>query len=399
MEHKICYYCGTKYSAEEERCPLCGETAVEEAPEAPQEPQAAPQPAPEPEEQPKKSNKKANVIATVICIVLALAIIGGALFILRSLGILSIGEPVADSTSLDLPVEPETVACTGVRVSPEQTVFTGVGQKELLTVTCEPANCTEQVTYESANPDVATVSADGEVMAVGAGTTTITVTCGEFAKSVPVTCNIITENPDNGIPEVSEVTAPEETTPDTEPAPEAEVQPVEPTGSFTIQYLGEDRSEFSINRADERIQLNVSSGKATWESKNPKVVKVENGMVTPVGVGVTKIVATVDGKTAECIVRCNVAAAPAAETAEAPAQTGGRALESSDVTVSVGETFWMNLLENGKRVSGVSWSSTNEAVCTVDASGKATCTGAGTAKIIGTVDGQSYTCIVRGPQQ
>ena len=391
MEHKVCYYCGTKYDAEEERCPLCGETAVEEEPE---QIQPAVQTAPS-ESEPKqkvKANKKTNAIAVVICIVLALAVVGGALFFLHSLGFLSIGEPAVDNTSLNLPVETETVACTGIRVSPEQTVFTGVGQKELLTVTCEPANCTEQVTYESADPGVASVTADGEIMAVGTGTTSITVTCGEFAKAIPVTCNLITENPDNGIPEITEVTAPE-------PAPPQKETETAPTGSFTIQYYGEDREDISINSAEERIQLSVSSGSAAWESKDPGVVRVEDGLVTPVGVGVTKVIATVDGKTAECIVRCNVAAAPTAETPVPEQQTSGRALESNDVTVSVGETFRMNLLENGKRVSGVSWHSTNEAVCTVDASGKVTCTGGGMAKIIGTVDGQSYECIVRGPQQ
>ena len=67
-----------------------------------------------------------------------------------------------------------------------------VGDKKTLTATVEPGDATEQtVTWESDNPDVATVDSDGTVTAVGVGTATITAKAGEKEASCEVTVNEI----------------------------------------------------------------------------------------------------------------------------------------------------------------------------------------------------------------
>ncbi|WP_337968096.1 Ig-like domain-containing protein [uncultured Flavobacterium sp.] len=68
-----------------------------------------------------------------------------------------------------------TVAVTGVSVSPT-TATVGLGSTQQLNPTIAPANATNQnVTWTSSNTAVATVNASGLVTAVSAGTTTITV--------------------------------------------------------------------------------------------------------------------------------------------------------------------------------------------------------------------------------
>lgn len=55
----------------------------------------------------------------------------------------------------------------------------------------EPADCTDVPVWETSNPDVATVTADGKVTSVGAGEATITVTVG----SLTATCIVNVEEP------------------------------------------------------------------------------------------------------------------------------------------------------------------------------------------------------------
>lgn len=55
----------------------------------------------------------------------------------------------------------------------------------------EPADCTDVPVWETSDPDVATVTADGKVTSVGAGSATITVTVG----SLTATCVVNVEEP------------------------------------------------------------------------------------------------------------------------------------------------------------------------------------------------------------
>jgi|GEM_PF-108982 len=88
------------------------------------------------------------------------------------------------------------IPATGVTVSPA-TLSLVVGTSSTLTATVAPANATSKtVTWQSANPAVATVSATGVVSAVTAGSTTITATTqsGGFKASTAVTVTAPTTN-------------------------------------------------------------------------------------------------------------------------------------------------------------------------------------------------------------
>jgi len=82
-------------------------------------------------------------------------------------------------TNLNVP----TVAVTGVSMSPT-TASISAGLTQQLTATVAPSNATNQnVTWQSSNTAVATVSATGLVTAVAVGTATITVTTADGSKT------------------------------------------------------------------------------------------------------------------------------------------------------------------------------------------------------------------------
>ena len=80
---------------------------------------------------------------------------------------------------------------TGVTLNRIELVLS-VGTAEPLVATIEPANATNRnVTWESSDPAVAAVNANGVVTAISLGTVTITVTTADGAKTAECTVNVI----------------------------------------------------------------------------------------------------------------------------------------------------------------------------------------------------------------
>ena len=162
---------------------------------------------------------------------------------------------------------------TGVSLNKTSTELT-VGQSETLTATITPDNATNKnVTWSSDNQNVATVDANGNVTAVGAGTAQITVTTadGSFTDTCQVTINAATVSVTGVTLDKAELTL-------TEGNSEALVATITPD--------------------------NAANKTVTWTSSNPSVATVNNGVVTAVGAGEATItVTTADGGfTAECTV-------------------------------------------------------------------------------------------------
>lgn len=388
MNQKVCYYCGTKYPLEDECCPLCGQTEVE--PEALDETPVeltADVTDEDVKENDRKKSKKggarssnpSNVISTIICILLAVAVIAGTVFILNTLGIISFEKQPADDSSLTLPVEEQTsaeVLCAGIDLAPSNAAFNEVGTTVNLIVTIDPAGCTEEVSYQSGDETVATVSDSGVVTAVGSGTTEITVTCGNFAKSMEVVCTIEEEVPE-------------------EPVETIEIDPESvslSTEDFSFFEAGET-AKITINGLPEGAQVK-------WSSSNEAVAIVEDGKVTGTGGGTATVTAAIGETELKCVVRCKFEGTFVPETTE----TGDTADDSSeeapfifpaDVTISVDETFDVRLVQNDARIQGVEWSVADGSICTVDANGAVIGQAPGVTEITGLYNGVKYTCIVR----
>ena len=379
MEKKKCYYCGTEYPLEDACCPICEQTEIEPEAidEAPAEIMEDTAPAVSAKaDRVEKKQKRANVISTIVCILLGIAVVAGVLFILNTLGVISFDKAPANETSLTLPVEdptPADVLCTGVDVAPATTEFIAEGNTIALAVTVSPVNCTEKILFASSDETVATVTDTGVVTCVANGTAEITVTCGEFAKSVQVTCTIEDETED-------ETTVPEE-----------EMNPVLSSVDFTLFETGETAKLYVTGIAEDAT--------VEWTSSNPAVASVEDGTVTALGRGTATISAKIGDVTLKCIVRCNLpeSAAPVITPDNTENNTGNTdiIISHDDVTIAFGESFLVRLVQDNARVQGVSWTTSNESVCTVEQNGTVVGRGTGTATVTGTYNGMTYRCIVR----
>lgn len=132
-----------------------------------------------------------------------------------------------------------------------------VGSAQTLTATVDPAQATDTITWSSSNPQVATVSDDGTVQAVHAGTTTVTAQAGE----VQASCEVTTW---------------------------------QPVTSITL-----NRTAFSMEGGEVRqLSATCAPDDATnktvvWESSNPKVatVNAQTGLVSAASAGTTTITA------------------------------------------------------------------------------------------------------------
>lgn len=381
MKLKTCYYCGTKYSEEENRCPLCGQTEIEPE-EVEEEVVASAAPVfvdddddddmeyePENKKEFVRSERKQNIVSAVVCVILALVVIAGILFILSSVGVFGPKNPAKDP-SLNLPVNQDpaaTVLCTGLEVTPASVSFAANGATAKITAAAQPANCTEQVVYASSNEAVATIAADGTVTAVGEGSASITVTCGSQIKTVAVICSF-------------------------ESAP-----PVVP-GNVDMSKLSISNPDFTLFSVGESTKVSVKGlpdgvdVKIEWESGNPDVATVVDGKITAVAKGTTKVYAIINGtKGPECIVRCSIK-----ESSSEPVVDTGVKLSHTDVTLrTVGEVFTIRLSKDGVKLANVTWTSTKNDVCTVSATGVVTAVANGTAKVEGVFEGKTYSCIVR----
>ena len=234
------------------------------------------------------------------------------------------------------------------------------GESETLAATVTPENAeNKSIIWSSNNEAVATVDANGTVIAKRAGTAVITATSTN-GKSAG--CTVTVEK--KQIP-VTEVRLSESTVGIVEGS----------TYKLTATVLPENTTD----------SKNVS-----WGSNNEAVATVDaNGTVTAKRAGTAVITATsTNGKTAGCTVTVSKKEIPITEIS----------LDKSSATLTEGETTTLTatvLPENTTYGKSVKWSSSNVAVATVDLMGKVTAKRAGTAIITATSEnGKTASCTV-----
>lgn len=338
---------------------------------------------------------------TVLCVILGIAVLGGALLAFSRLGWSPLyrettleaptqsAEPAQpEQTEVQLPTETaqpdenrymneedqkheqtaapaqeeSDVSCTSLTLSAPTVTFEDAGRFFNITFTRTPDDCTESVTFSSSDEAVATVSEQGKIVAVNAGSAVITAQCGEQTAQCLVTCDFAYVGG--------------ETTGD-EPA-----------------ELSLNKDDLTFMNAGEQYTLSVTGvpedARITWQSSDESVVTVsENGVLTARGKGTATVNAAVDGGSdLTCIVRCNF---------EDSSGEGACTISNSDVTMGVkGETFQISLRDaNGDRITGLLWVSSDVSICSVDGTGVVKAEGKGTAYVSTTYNGVSYECIVR----
>ena len=146
------------------------------------------------------------------------------------------------------------------------------GNAWLLNVVPTPANTTDEITYASADQNVATVSADGKIVAVGSGETVITVSCG----SIQVECKVVCE-------------IPVETTID--------------MSDFKIKKV-----DITFDKKGQTFLLydgKIDVKDITWTIGNTNVATIQDGVVRAVANGTTYAYGEYNGVKLQCIVRCS----------------------------------------------------------------------------------------------
>lgn len=281
--------------------------------------------------------------------------------------------------------------CQGLVLKRSEIQLAKAGQAWLLDVVITPEDTTDRLVFTSADPAVATVSEKGKVEAVGPGETVITVTCGAYKAECKVKCTFEAE---------------------TKPTETESTEPTEPSGTEATEPSGTESEEYALNYTDitirskeEKVRLGIrglSNVQITWSTDNAAVATVDNGVISVVGSGTTKIHGVYQGKDYACIVRVYLPdetqpTEPGTEPTEAtdPEPTGTLTISHQDVTISMNETFRLTLKDANGAVVAASWSVGNSAVCTVSGDGTVTGRGSGTTTVSAVVNGQTYSCIVR----
>ncbi len=286
MSKIICDLCGSAFPEDADRCPVCG-TAKTEAPVQQEEAPAARRRRPQKKSFGQKikdgflfvvDSARQNLGLAIAVLLLILAIIAVCIFIAASLEAekpsnnnnSSGGTSTSTSTSTPAP----TVSCTAITLPSEQVNILLDAQSKVfrLTPAVMPANTTDKITYESSNPAVATVDANGLVTAIADGQAVITVTCGSFSTQCAVVCQL---------------------TPPEEP-------------------LKLNREDIMLDGYGDNWNLaglgytGPDPKEVTWSSADPTIVSVENGKVVALANSAEGVVITAEYKDQKvtCLVRC-----------------------------------------------------------------------------------------------
>lgn len=339
--------------------------------------------------QPAKNGNRGLVIAIVILLI-AIILVSAyiAIRFFNGADAYNNGEttlPTETSAETTLP-EPSEVVCTDIVIADVDLAagveFTGENRAWKLNATPVPVSTTEEMTVTSSDESVVAVSVEEdwvELVSVGPGSATITVSCGSVTKEFTVYCTF--------------GDATEETTEPTEESTEETTEPTETTEPEELPgELELNRSDITFYTKNETFTFSagadVKNSQVVWSSSNESVVTIVNGKATAVGAGTAKITAEYNGKTDSCIIRCSFD-----DGDSGSAGSGTWSISHSDVSITVGESFRLRLKNSDGETADVSWSVSGSAA---SVSGN-TVTGqsAGTVTVSCTYDGETYECIVR----
>lgn len=267
----------------------------------------------------------------------------------------------------------QSIACTSIKLSHKFINLTSENESfELAVIEKLPENTTDNVTYVSADPTIATVDANGIVVPVGYGETIITVTCGSVTEECRVN-STVGDPPVTTVPTLPAATVPAGFT--------LKLETYKDSGEITISSEGASHKLY-------KETLGVKASDITWTTSDPAVATVEDGKVVGVDRGVCTITATIGSQTATCLVRC---------TFDAAEPTSYR-LNISSATIAKDESFNLSLQdkETGANVQGIEWQASKEGVVEINGN-KIT---GGTVSKLTAVDvyveyeGVTYTCKV-----
>lgn len=326
MSKIICDVCGTSYPETVEQCPICGcvrpvdvQGVMPDADNAEgksgytyvkggrfsksnvkKRVKASPAPAyaasddynDEQYDEDQSSGGRNGLIATAL--ILLLAIVAVVIYItVRFFGIGSETPNVIQPNSTSAATE-SVVACSELKISDEAVTFAQSGDAWMLNVQKMPLDTTDKLTCdvvdESVVTAVVTSSDKVKITAVGAGETTVNITCGDKVVSCKVICNF-------------DATSDKPTVDNTTDGNDGEYS--EKDIIFNSRYNPPEATLRSEGETWNCYKGNIPVEEITWKSDDESVATVEGGIVTAVGKGKTVIHAIWGDYDLTCTVRCN----------------------------------------------------------------------------------------------
>ena len=251
------------------------------------------------------------------------------------------------------PKEPAEIVVESIKLSASSLELT-VGDQKSLNATVSPSNATnKKINWASSRPNVASVTSDGIVEGISAGSAVITATS---ANGIKANCDIVVK------------------------------EKVVPVTSVTL-----DRATLTMTEGDTQTLSatvkpdNATDKTVTWTSSNTSVATVDGGKVTAVAPGTATITAKAGDKTATCAVTVEKKVVPVTSVT----------LDRTTLTMTEGDTQTLTATVKPDDATDktVTWTSSNTSVATVDG-GKVTAVAPGTATITAKAGDKTATCAV-----
>ena len=282
-----------------------------------------------------------------------------------------------DPTTPDTPVTPTTIPITNVMINPSNKIIKK-NETFKISATVNPTNTTENktITWITSDSTVATVDQSGLVTGKQNGTAIITAKASNGKTAI---CSITVNTPTDP------------STPDTPVTPT-----VIPITSVTVNPTATTIKKGATARITATINpTNTTQSKTiTWTTSNGAVATVNaSGVVTGTGNGTATITARAsNGKTAVCRVtvytQTTPTVIPITSVSVNPTATTIKKGATARITATINPT-------NTTQSKTITWTTSNGAVATVNASGVVTGTGNGTATITARAsNGKTATCRV-----
>lgn len=237
-----------------------------------------------------------GLIIVVVLLLLAIIAVASYIFIVQ-LNIFGSNDSklpdnnpgVSDITTAPTDAPGVRIPCSDIELMDSEMTLGGGVLTMQLSYSVDPIDTTDDLTFTSSDPSVATVDKNGNVTAVGDGEATITITCGDISKTCKVTCVIDGgEQPD--VPDVPD----EPEVPD-EPMPDLQMRMTD--ASFNAKGY-----QWRAYKETEGFD----ASKFTWKMDDETIATVDNGIVTVLAPGRTTLrVFYKDEQVGSCIIRCN----------------------------------------------------------------------------------------------
>ena len=236
-----------------------------------------------------------------------------------------------------------TVSATSIKLSSDS-ITVAVGEKATISATLEPKNTTDKITWTSSKNDIATVTAEGIITGIKAGTACVT---AEVNSNVVATALVTVTQSDQ--------TAPQQPS-------QVIINPTEIKLDKTSENV---KIGTTVKLKATIIPNNASNTSITWTSSDNNIATVSDGVVTGKKIGTTTITAkTYNGKvaTAKIMVISDASAiVPVTSIKVSPTSTSIKV--GSTVTISASITP-----ENATEKQ-ISWASSDNDIATVSSGG------------------------------